>query len=115
MKKQYDRVVRNWYKDDHDVARYEFRHGGYHRRVRTFPEMRQNVNDIADQELRDLKYYPRGRRARAFLDPWNDFNRGRTFGKSWKDYTKNSRQWEETQKVKSVDIPHRVAGILRWF
>jgi hypothetical protein len=66
---------------------------GYHRRVRTFGEIRANVGAFCDEELRDLKVYPRRCRSAKELDAWNDFGVTRNYKKSWKDFTKLRKQW----------------------
>lgn len=67
----------------------------YHRHVRTFNEVRQNECDLADPEIRQYgrRALPRSRRRHVVLNAWNDFNRAREYGKSWKDYTRHSKQW----------------------
>lgn len=81
---------------------------GYHRPIQTFNEIRQNTN--ARRELRGLprSAQPRGSRSRCELDAWNDENRGRDYGRSWKDYTRHRKQWMVGNDPKPVaDDPPR--------
>jgi hypothetical protein len=97
MKKNYKKVavVRYW-KNEADGECYQYRltSRNYHRAIQTFQEIRAGIAVWNDEELRDLKVYPRGRRSAKVLDSWNDFAISRNYKKSWKDYTKHEKQWE---------------------
>lgn len=69
----------------------------YHRPVRTVGEIRAYLGLLADgrtdDDMRDLKIFPRAARGPYELDAWNDFAISRSWKKSWKDFTKNRKQW----------------------
>lgn len=91
MKTQYRKYV--GYYDEPGQYSYCLRNGGYHRSVRTFPELRERAGVEADEELREYGVQPRLGRNHNMLDPWNDFAIRRNHGRSWKDYTKHRKQW----------------------
>lgn len=96
MKNHYKRVQRS---RGSNRTEYVFE-WGYHRSVSTASEIRANTNDRADREFREYRVKVRGRRCAANLDARNDFSIARNFGKSWKDFTKNKRQWEAKSGIK---------------
>lgn len=67
---------------------YRFDHGGYHRNPRTQNERRQNFAHEDDG------LPVRRRRLGPLPHSYDDLGRSRTYGKSWKDYTKRRHQWE---------------------
>ena len=92
MKTQYKKTYR--YNSDDDFyygTRYH-----YCRPIRTSGELRAHAGVKAEEELRDMKIYPRACRNRGNLDSWNDFMVSRNYKKSWKDFTKNHKQWVRT-------------------
>ncbi len=97
MKHCYERVRRIRNKNYREEYIFSW---GYFRAIRTSGEIRANSNDRADAELRAYRVKVRLRRCEAKLDSRNDFSIARNFGKSWKDYTKNKRQWEPKGAIK---------------
>ena len=113
MKNNYERVVRHRRSHNREPhVWFEFAHG-YFRAVRTFPEIRANHNDARDPELREYRVKVRGCRNRYALDSWNDFPNSRQMGKSWKDYTKNKKQWESKGAIKEPDLNSPWLNLLR--
>lgn len=111
MKPQYKKVDAWWRKNR--STHYVHAYSGYHRDIRTWSEARQNHYAIAD--LRDeyeFDYKIRKSRNLHDLDPWNDYPIRRNYGRSWKDYTKNHKQWMETAKVKTPK-PERKSMLFR--
>lgn len=92
MKKNYRRVER--VRRGQRVVRYENIFRNYHRRIRTSGEIRANENDAGDPELSHYGVKVRACRTSTYLDSRNDFPVGREYKKSWKDFTKNKKQWE---------------------
>lgn len=80
--------------------RYDLKAGGYHRAVRTFPEIRRNVSDKTEYRNEKIRY--RDRSAGHMLDAWNDFPISRNYGRSWKDYTKYRKQWMRCREPEPV-------------
>lgn len=97
MKTNYRKEINLWRDDDRYY--YENVCGGYHRHIYTFSELRANSGARSDYR-RDPDFaqltnlLPRGRRTARYLDTYNDYSRCRNNGRSWKDYTKNRKQWE---------------------
>jgi hypothetical protein len=104
MKTKYSKVLNCWSNRPGDYF-YVWNGRGYHRAVKTFSEIRQNEATRAD--LRGVHHtaHPRGRRSRYELDAWNDFKRDRTYGKSWKHYTRHRKQWMVREDPKAT--PYR--------
>lgn len=92
MKTKYRKVLCR-YADHAGDFMYVWNGRGYHRPIKTFNEIRQNTN--ARRELRGMpkSAQPRGCRSRCELDAWNDEERSRNYGKSWKHYTRHRKQW----------------------
>ena len=97
IKKNYKQIVQEqwfcswdgtWRDRWYDKAIGKFRHTlGYHRNIRTFNERKQNHYAKCD----GIKV--RGNRKHLRTN-WDDPRRGRTYGRSWKDYTKRKKQWD---------------------
>jgi hypothetical protein len=68
-------------------GRYKLRWGGYHRYFRTYNEYRQNL-------LHAHEGLPVRTRRLNLPVLYDDLNIVRNWGRSWKDYTKNRKQWE---------------------
>lgn len=66
---------------------------GYHRPIKTYNEIRQNICDEHDHRGDARSCRPRSCRNRGALDAYNDVNRSRNYGKSWKDFTRFRKQW----------------------
>lgn len=94
MKSQYRKEIK-WYSKRADDFYYVHAWAGYHRSIRTFGELRQIAAEKAD--FRDGSVKRRLGRNTSVLDSWNDFNRGRSYKKSWKDFTKYKKQWMTSQ------------------
>lgn len=100
MKSHYEKA--QGYGDEPGQYRYSLSCGGYHRAIHTFPELRDRDAVIYDDELRDLKVFPRASRSHGVLDAWNDFNIKSNYGRSWKRYTKHRKQWMVGDDPKSI-------------
>lgn len=99
MKNQFEKKTLTW-RRGHRADEYVYVHVGpfYHRHVRTFPEIRRNcadVNEYRETKMRGI----RPCRGNVYLNAWNDWNVSRNYGKSWKDFTKNRKQWMDTGEV----------------
>jgi hypothetical protein len=92
MKKNYKKVMSYRAKHDGDFH-YEWTGHGYHRPIRTFNEVRQNEGDRSDFRRERIPCAVRARRNDHTLNAWNDFNRSRNYGKSWKHFTRHRKQW----------------------
>ncbi len=103
MKTQYRKVKKWWFRQGIS-PRYELEHGGYHRSINTWSEIRQNEWARDDIRQHDYTYKVRARRNYFLLDSWNDFNISRNYGRSWKDYTRNRNQYDKTPHI-SEDTP----------
>lgn len=94
MKKHYRKIAR-W--NATEPGDFYYCTHNYHRPIRTVAEIRANLGLIADgrtdDDLRGLHIFPRGARGSYELDSWNDFAISRNWKKSWKDFTKNRKQW----------------------
>lgn len=97
MKKHYKKTYRLRDRNCEDRSRHEkdwsysLEHGGYHRAIRTFPEIRRNAGDKTDLRGEKIRY--RNRSAADMLDAWNDYPISKGWGRSWKTYTKHRKQW----------------------
>lgn len=73
----------------------------YHRRIKTFPEVRQNCGDENEYRGTNMRGI-RPCRSNTYLNAWIDGSICRNYGKSWKDFTKYRKQWmDESQPVPS--------------
>jgi hypothetical protein len=69
---------------------------GYGRAIETFQHCRQYVHDKHDARHDRWAFKTRAKRNASFMNSWNiEPPVSRCGGKSWKDYTKNSKQWEK--------------------
>lgn len=91
MKTQFKRHERfvysrkgGWSNESHMVYRHCFGH--HHRWFRTFNEVRQNYHH-------DLDGHPVRRRRLCIPTIYDDLNRSRDWGRCWKDFTKQRKQW----------------------
>jgi hypothetical protein len=80
--------------------RYDHRRGwGYQPRrsqfrpVRTFQEIRSNMMDRSDACDGFWSLRIRGNRSQPVLDARNDFPISKAWKKSWKDFTRQKKQW----------------------
>ena len=69
-------------------GRYVHKYGGYYRLVRTTNELRQLKGDDADG-------IPVRRRRLTIPTAYDDPNVSRFWKRSWKDFTKNRKQWQK--------------------
>lgn len=67
-------------------GKYHHRYAQYHRAPKTFNEVRQLRGMDADG-------LPIRRRRLNVPSAYDDVHLGRNYGKSWKDFTKQRRQW----------------------
>lgn len=69
------------------VGRFEHKYARHYRTFQTFNEIRQHEHALLDGAHI---------RARRLNLPriWDDCHIGRNYGRSWKDFTKNRRQWD---------------------
>ena len=88
MKKHYVKKP-NW----NNTSWYYYIDYHYHRQICTANELRQHSCAKTDRRADRLNYKIRGRRSPAYLDSWNDFNISKNYGKSWKHFTKQKKQW----------------------
>ena len=92
MKTKYRKVMRPRAEHAGDFW-YVWNGRGYHRPIKTFNEIRQNICDQCDLRGEPRSCQPRARRSRVELDAWNDECRDRNYGKSWKHFTRHRKQW----------------------
>jgi hypothetical protein len=104
MKKDFERVVRyrrGYNRDPH--VWFEFAHGYGRAIYRVTNEVRANTNDRADPELIAYGVRVRACRNGHVLNGRNDPYNSKQMGRSWKDYTKNKRQWQSKGVIKEQD------------
>ena len=94
MKKNYRKIVLRGKLNPHGKYCYVMETGHYHRPIKTFNEIRQNVGALYDDDLIDHGVKPRSSRGQWKLNAWNDYSRSRNWKKSWKDFTKLDHQWQ---------------------
>lgn len=91
MKNQYQRGHANWWWSERSRERYRARyclvHGHYFRHPKTMNELRQLLGADHDGE-------PVRRRRLLIPTSYDDPHISRNYGKSWKDYTKQRKQWD---------------------
>lgn len=80
------KVFEDRYSDD-SIGKYSHKYA-YDRNVRTFNERKANVHAEDD----GIKV--RGRR-KLIPNSWDDPHLARSYGRSWKDYTKRKKQWDK--------------------
>lgn len=107
MKPQYRKKKYAYRGHDPKDFYYEHVQCHYHRRVRTFPELRDNYGARTDLRGLPKSCHPRACRSLSELDAWNDFNRSRSSGKSWKDFTRYRKQWMVCNDPEPVVDPPR--------
>lgn len=86
---------------------YEIITNRYYRPIRTKQEIARNVGDLCDarHEYRGMHIKGiRPCRGNGPLNSWNDFSRVRCWKKSWKDFTRQKKQWGEIKSREADDF-----------
>lgn len=71
---------------------YERISSSYYRPIKTFAEIRDR-EAMRTEHGELFQKLTRGCRNYRFLNAYNDFSRARNYGRSWKDYTRQKKQW----------------------
>ena len=114
MKKNFERVVRyrrGYNREPH--VWFEFAHGYGSDIYRVTNEVSANTNDRADPEIQHYRVKVRACRNGRVLNGRNDPSNSKQMGRSWKDYTKNKKQWQAKGGIKEANIHSPWLNFLR--